>query len=86
MSRTIELPEWLDAALKKAADESGTTPVEWIAARLVETPNPPSASPQAKSLADLFAGRLGLIEGDEAGRKGADFAEHLEAKRREGCL
>jgi len=86
MSQILELPDWIDAALRKAAEASGTTPVEWIAARLAESSNPSTPPLQAKSLADLFAGRLGCIEGDEARRNEADFAEYLESKRREGCL
>jgi hypothetical protein len=34
MSRTIELPEAVYAALEKAAQASGTTAAEWIAAQI----------------------------------------------------
>ncbi len=36
MSRLLELPNALCAALQKAAEASGSTPVSWIAAHLRE--------------------------------------------------
>ena len=80
MSQILEPPGWVDSALRKAAEASGTTPVEWIAARLAESSTNTPLPPWAKSLADLFADRLGRIEGDEEGQTGADFGEYLESK------
>jgi putative pyruvate formate lyase activating enzyme len=38
MSRTVELPEDVYAALHEAAKASGMTPADWIAAHLPEAP------------------------------------------------
>jgi hypothetical protein len=92
MSQILELPDWVDSALRKAAEASGTTPVEWIAARLVEAEAVTPAKPPttARTLADLFEGHIGRIQTDGSGRfserGGANLAEHLESKRESGCL
>ena len=89
MSRALELPEPLYDALLQAAAANGTTPQEWIAAHLP----PPSAEvpPEvAKSLADLFAGRVGRIRSggketwSESG--GSKLTEYLRQKRTKGRL
>ena len=85
MSQMLEIPDALYDALKKAAEVSGTTPLAWIAAHL---PNDQNGKP--KTLADLFAGRIGRIQ--SGGREllsedcGAIFTEHMEEKRRGGHL
>jgi len=85
MSHTLEIPDELYDVLKKAADSSDMSPLAWIAAHL-----PSDQSIEPKTLADLFAGRIGRIQ---SGRQkplsedcGAIFAEHLEEKRRGGHL
>jgi hypothetical protein len=94
MSRTLELPDAVYAALREAAEASGLTPAAWIAARLPRT----GASAQAQAgaepvpgtLAGRFAGRTGVV--GSGGRErlsedtGEKFAEHLEGKRRAGRL
>ena len=89
MSQSIELPDPIYDALKRAADAGGTTPVGWLAAHL---PRPADAAAPAlcASLADLFAGRVGRIR--SGGRTALSehcvekFTDHLETKRREGRL
>ena len=95
MSHMLEFPDPLYAALKEAASASGTTPLGWIAANLPratvadDEKDEVEAEPK-KTLAERFAGRVGLI--DSGGRMraaeniGERFAEHLEAKRRAGRL
>lgn len=89
MSQSLELPDPIFDALQHAAAASGTTPVGWIAAHL------PSGTPaldrkNAKSLADLFEGRVGRFNsgGKEALSQdcGERFTDYLEQKRREGRL
>jgi hypothetical protein len=64
MNRSIDLPEDVFAALEEAATASGTTPVEWIAARLPQSA--PAVEPECegqspRTLADELAGRVGLL-------------------------
>jgi hypothetical protein len=89
MGRLLELPEPLYAALEKAAEVSGTTPQGWIAAHLPDvTSQEPAGAP--KTLADLFAGRVGRVRsgGKEVLSEncGPKFTEYLERKRQEGHL
>jgi len=63
MSRSIDLPDTVYAALEAAAATTGTTPAGWIAARV--TPSP-AAEPECEgqplgTLADEFAGRVGVV-------------------------
>ena len=88
MSQLLELPDVLYAALKQAAEAQGTTPVGWIAAHL---PCPvEGSSPAPKTLADLFAGRLGRIRSGGKDRLsencGERFTEYLKQKQAEGRL
>lgn len=89
MSKILELPDSVYAALKRAAEASGTTPEGWIAAHLPAEPKI-LANPEAKTLADLFAGRIGRIQGggkesySENSRE--KFVEYLEEKKRKGHL
>jgi hypothetical protein len=91
MSHLLEIPDGLYAALQAAADASGTTPLGWIAAQLpqtVGTVSAPEGGP--KTLADLFAGRVGRIR--SGGREqlseacGEKFTDYVEAKRKAGRL
>jgi len=89
MSRIIELPEPVYLALRDAAEPSGVSPAAWIAAR-VGAPTEDGPDSPARTLAELFAGRVGQIAsgGREPLSEGAGqaFADHLEAKRRAGHL
>jgi hypothetical protein len=94
MSRTLELPETVYAALSQAAQASDLSPVAWIAARLPKPSAPTqtegSTESSPKTLAERFAGRVGHI--GSGGREclsedtGEKFSEHLEEKRRAGHL
>jgi hypothetical protein len=93
MSQTLEIPDGVFDALKKAAEAGGITPVGWIEARLAEGRTQAigmQAAAPARTLADRFAGRYGFVDsgGSErlSEREGDDFAAHLEEKRRQGCL
>ncbi|ETX01676.1 MAG: hypothetical protein ETSY1_06550 [Candidatus Entotheonella factor] len=71
MSHILEIPDALYAALQKAADASGTTPLGWIAAHLPNTTGAEELYKQGdtepKTLADLFAGRVGRIRSGGGG-------------------
>jgi hypothetical protein len=94
MSHLLEIPDELYAALQAAADANGTTPLGWIAAQLPPTTEAinvheaPEGGP--KTLADLFAGRVGRIR--SGGRErlseacGEKFTDYVEAKRKAGRL
>ena len=94
MSHLLEIPDELYAALQAAADARGTTPLGWIAARLPHAPetadthDEPAGVP--KTLAELFAGRVGRIRSGGTERLseacGEKFTDYVEAKRRVGCL
>lgn len=94
MSHILEIPDSLYAALKEAADASDLTPVDWIAARLPHAQRPDGAeTTQAggpRTLADLFAGRVGRIRSGGKERLsedcGAKFTDSLEDQRRAGHL
>lgn len=95
MSHTLEIPDTLYTALKEAAEASGLTPVAWIAAHLPQAPSVTGTqrSEQAhgpRTLADLFAGRVGRIR--SGGKEhlseecGAKLTDYLEEKRKAGRL
>ncbi len=94
MSHILEIPDALYAALQKAADASGTTPLGWIAAHLPNTTGAEELYKQGdtepKTLADLFAGRVGRIRsgGEERLSEDCDakLTDGLEAKRGAGRL
>jgi DNA-binding GntR family transcriptional regulator len=48
MSRTVELPDAVYAALEEAARASGATAADWIAAHLLEIGKANGASPSAR--------------------------------------
>jgi hypothetical protein len=94
MSQTLELPDTLYTALKEAAEARGLTPVAWIATHLQharsETESEANQASRPRTLADLFAGRVGRIR--SGGREhlseecGVKFADYLEEKRKAGHL
>jgi hypothetical protein len=94
MSQTLEIPDTLYTALKEAAEARGLTPVAWIAAHLQhaesETESQATQVSDLRTLADLFAGRVGRIQSggkehlsEECGTK---FTDYLEKKRKAGHL
>ncbi|MBM4256529.1 MAG: hypothetical protein FJ147_11630 [Deltaproteobacteria bacterium] len=72
MGHTLEIPDALYADLKKAADASGLTPVDWIASQLPqaqeEAGQETEQSQGPQTLADLFAGRVGRVSSREKER------------------
>src|SRR5687768_999218 len=84
MSRSIDLPDSVFAALEEAATASGTSPAEWIAAHL---PQPaPTVEPECdgqppRTLADEFAGRVG---GFSSGR--SDLSERVSELYGQGMV
>jgi hypothetical protein len=89
MSQPLELPDEVYSALQEAAAESGMTPADWIAARL--PPKRREPLPQhAKTMADLFAGRIGGFHSggrEPLSEKSTEvFTDALEQKRRDGRL
>jgi hypothetical protein len=84
MSRSVDLPDSVYAALEAAATSSGTTPVGWIAERL---PQPAPASRMesegspSSTLAERFAG---LVGGFRSGR--GDLSEHHSELYAEGVV
>ncbi len=95
MSHLLEIPDALYTALKDAAEACGLSPLDWIASHLPHsprtTPGEDSQQEQSpKTLADLFAGRVGRIRSGGKERlseeRGAAFTDYLEEKRRAGHL
>jgi hypothetical protein len=88
MSRSIDLPDPVYAALEEAATASGTTPAEWIAAHLPQpapTVEPECEGQPPRTLADEFAGRVGLFSSgrsDLSERVSESFAEGRVEKHR----
>lgn len=93
MSQTLELPDEIHAALRRAAEVEGMTPVDWISARLASgapTSDPTTSMNGPRTLADQFAGRIGRIRsagrGDLSQETGGKFADYLEEKKQAGHL
>lgn len=92
MSRMLELPDTVYAALQEAAEASGLTPAAWIAAHLPEASaqTGEGSEPPPRTLAERFAGRVGHVASGGRERlsenSGQKFADHLEAKKRAGHL
>ena len=94
MSHKLELSDELYAALLEAADASGLTPIDWIAVHLLEARVKKEIDGEkmshARTLADLFVGRVGRIR--SGGKEqlseecGAKFTDYLGEKRRSGHL
>jgi len=94
MSHTLEIPDPLYTVLEEAAEASGLTPVDWIAAHLPQAQQADEAKAgergRPRTLADLFRGRVGRVRSGGKERLSEDcgvkFAEYLEEKRRAGHL
>lgn len=94
MSRTFELPDDVYAQLEAEESAAGTTPAEWIAARVAarrrrREPQANGPGSAARTLADEFAGRIGLVSSgrsDLSERVSEIFAEGLLEKRRTETL
>ncbi|MFL5382687.1 MAG: hypothetical protein ACJ8GN_09265 [Longimicrobiaceae bacterium] len=92
MSRSIDLPDSVYAALEAAASASGTTPAEWIAAQLSQSVPEPRAECEGeapRTLAERFEGYLGLVSLDRtdlAARASELFGEGMVEKHRVGQL
>ena len=104
MSRNVELPDDVYARVEQRAAAAGMTVVEWIAAGAPALCAEPCASesqngghPGAtnenghppRTLADEFAGRVGLVslpETELSERTGELFAERMLEKYRSGHL
>jgi hypothetical protein len=92
MSHLLDIPDDLYAALQAAAEACGTTPLGWIAAHLSPATEPAGTheapAGASKTLADLFAGRLGHIRSGGTERLseacGEKFTDYVEAKRKAG--
>src|SRR5687767_5135975 len=92
MSRSVDLPDSVFAALEEAATASGTSPAEWIAAHL---PQPaPTVEPECdgqppRTLAERLEGYIGLVHsgrGDLSERVSELFADGVVEKHRERQL
>ena len=94
MSQMLEMPDALYIALQDAAAARGLSPLAWIAAHLSPPQAPSNESldqeHDPKTLADLFAGRVGRIGSGSKERLseecGAAFTDYLEEKRKAGHL
>lgn len=92
MSRSIELPDEEYARLERAAELEGVTPAEWVARHLpaCTRAQPCANGTPAKTMADLFAGRVGVVASGGEGRlsenTGERFADLLVEQRRAGRL
>ncbi len=88
MAKTLELPDPVFDALQKAASDSGTTPADWIAAKLPQSPQEPSQRYQ--SLAEALEGLIGTVRSGGKERLsencGEKFTDYLVQKKREGRL
>ncbi len=88
MAKTLELPDPVFDALQEVANACGTTPADWIAAKLPSSPQEPIR--KYKSLADALEGFIGTVH---SGSKeplsqncGERFTDYLVQKKREGRL
>jgi hypothetical protein len=94
MSHILKIPDTLYAALKEAANASGLTPVGWIAAHLPQAQREGGMETEQaggpRTLADLFAGRVGRVQSGGKERLSEEcrtkFTDYLEEKRRAGHL
>ena len=93
MSHQLELPDNIYSRLSHAAEEAGTTPVDWLDKNL--PPESPKAEKIAekteqKTMADVLAGYIGKYHSGgqlrASERVNELFGEYLEQKRREGRL
>ena len=91
VSRLLAIPEPVYAAIEQVARARGLTPLTWIIGHLPApqpTPAPDGAKP--RTMAERLAGRIGKFSGSKgipsSDNVAQSFAEHLEAKQREGRL
>ena len=94
MSQTLKIPDPLFDSVKRIAEAQGMTPSNWIAMQIslaVSRDAPRKPAPRsAKTLADLFEGRVGTIRSGGQERLsencGETFTDHLQEKRKAGRL
>ena len=92
MNRSVELSDEDYARLQEAAAAEGVTPAEWIAGRLPVCPKaqPCGKGKPTRTMADLFAGRVGVVASGGDGRlsenTGDRFGDLLAEQRRAGRL
>lgn len=91
MSHMLEIPDALYTALKGAAEAHGLSPLGWIASHLSSSsqtiPSEELKQEQSpKTLADLFAGRVGRIRSGGKERLSEEcreaFTDYLEEKKK----
>lgn len=92
MDNSVELAPWVYSALAEAARKAGTTPAGWIAAHLPrpEVP-PPAGDGKPRTMADLFAGHVGLVHGNGSSPHTNEevheaITDYLLEKKRDGTL
>lgn len=92
---TIDFSEQDYASIKRAADAAGMPVDAWVVANLPLETRPPAPAEcngpkPGRTMADRFAGRLGVVAGGGDGRlsenTGETFTDYLEEKRRAGTL
>lgn len=97
MSKTIEMSDQDYACIQKAAAADGISLDAWVVAKLpldvhgADPVAPAFTHPKpGRTMADRFAGRLGVVASEGDGRfsenTGEKFTDHLEEKRRAGIL
>jgi hypothetical protein len=90
MSRSVDLPDSVYAALEEAAASSGTTPAGWIGASLpTSDAHPDDESAPPGMLAERLAGLVGLVRSgrnDLAERHSELFLEGMVEKQGTGHL
>jgi predicted DNA-binding protein len=88
MTITVDLPPDLEERLRERAAKLGQEPTAYVTALVNRDLS--SSEVEPKTLADLFAGRIGRINSGGTERLSEDcgekFAAYLEQKRREGHL
>ena len=86
MSRSVELPDSVYAALEAAASASGTTPAGWIAANVPHpAPEPECEEKAPRTLADEFGEYIGMFSsgcGDLSERVSEIYGEGVLEKHR----
>lgn len=90
-SRLLEIPEPVYTAIEQDARARGLTPLTWITGHLPTVPPAPAPNgAKPRTMAERLAGRVGLLSGSKgipsSDNVAQSFAEHLEAKQREGRL
>ncbi len=87
----LKVPDPVYTAIAEEAGTRGLTPLGWIVAQLpVRRPPPAPNGAKPRTMAERLAGRIGLFSGSRglptSDNVAQSFAEHLEAKQREGRL